>query len=72
MEPDQRDGRKILWSKDSTKAVVFSLKGHSLSWSSVSPLLHLPVKVADVTCRAVLCNKPSCDDGNVLYLHRPV
>lgn len=53
------------------KAVVFSLEGHSLSWSSVSPLLHLPVKVADVTSRAVLCNKTFCDDGNALYLHRP-
>ena len=56
------------------KAIVFWLKGHSLSWHSLvfPPLSLLPAEFADVFSRAVLCNKTSSDDGNVLYLHWPI
>ena len=50
------------------KAIVFLLKGHSLSWHSLvfPPLSLLPAEFADVFSRAMLCNKTSSDDGNVL------
>ena len=54
------------------KAIVFFLlKGHSLSWHSLvfPPFSLLPAKFADVFSRAMLCNKTSSDDGNVLYLN---